>query len=119
VHPPADLVAATRARAAEWLVRQRDSGIWTADNQVALEAWLAESPANEIAYLRLEAAWSKADRLAALRRPVPETSSTLAKPRSFARVALLLAIVSTVGLSGAYFLQAPSKDILTIKTDVG
>lgn len=51
--------------AAAWLAR-RDGGDWTADEQAALEAWLAESTAHRVAFLRLEAAWREAGRLKVL-----------------------------------------------------
>jgi transmembrane sensor len=51
--------------AASWLAR-RDGGAWAADDQNALSAWLREATAHRIAFLRLQAAWSQADRLKAL-----------------------------------------------------
>lgn len=52
------------ALAADWLAR-RDSGRWSDDQQQELEAWLQAATAHRIAYLRLESAWRRADRLAA------------------------------------------------------
>jgi len=66
--PAADI----RNRAASWLVRRRDHEDWTAEDQVELDAWLAEFPANKIAFLRVDAAWKRADRLGALRTPLPK-----------------------------------------------
>jgi transmembrane sensor len=51
--------------ASEWLIR-RDSGVWTAHDQVRLEEWLAASTLHRVAYLRLELAWEEAARLKAL-----------------------------------------------------
>lgn len=51
-------------RAAAWLT-QRDSGEWTDADRHALEKWLGASIAHEVAFIRLEAAWSAADRLQA------------------------------------------------------
>lgn len=51
-------------RAAEWLTR-RDSGDWSEADERELQSWLDESTANEVAFIRLEAAWSAADRLQA------------------------------------------------------
>ncbi len=60
-------------RAAHWLVRRQEAK-WGAADQARLEAWLRESTAHEVAYLRLEAGWGKVERLAALRRsPIPPT----------------------------------------------
>lgn len=51
--------------AATWLAR-RDAGAWSPAEQAALEAWLAESTAHRVAFVRLEAAWQRADRLKVL-----------------------------------------------------
>ena len=51
--------------AAAWLAR-RDAGGWSPDDQAALEAWLAAATAHRVAFLRLDAAWRRADRLKAL-----------------------------------------------------
>ena len=65
-------------RAAQWLSR-RDQGDWTDEDQIALQRWLDEATSHTIAFLRLEAAWSRADRFKALgagfrpgRMPTPE-----------------------------------------------
>ena len=51
--------------AVHWVVK-RDSGKWTEANQAQLDAWLGEHVAHRIAFLRLEAAWVKCDRLRVL-----------------------------------------------------
>jgi len=56
--------------AAQWLARQ-DSGQWTAADQSALDQWLEASTANTVAYVRLEAAWTRADRYKVLGAGVP------------------------------------------------
>lgn len=48
--------------ASMWLAR-RDAGGWSDPQQTALDAWLAESTAHRVAFLRLEAAWEEAARL--------------------------------------------------------
>lgn len=52
-------------QAAGWLARQ-DRGEWAPSDQVALDDWLDQSTAHRTAYLRLAAAWQRADRLAEL-----------------------------------------------------
>lgn len=47
-----------------WLAR-RDAGGWSDRQQAALDAWLAESVAHRVAFLRLEAAWTETARLKA------------------------------------------------------
>jgi transmembrane sensor len=56
--------------AAAWLV-QRDRADWGTTNEVALQEWLGESTAHRVAYLRLQSAWQRADRLKALGAGVP------------------------------------------------
>jgi transmembrane sensor len=51
--------------AAAWLAR-RDGHAWSADDQVALTAWLEASTAHRVAYIRLDLAWRQALRLKAL-----------------------------------------------------
>ncbi|HTO39744.1 MAG TPA: DUF4880 domain-containing protein, partial [Rhizomicrobium sp.] len=69
------MTAATRSsardtdqRAAQWLERRHRED-WSASDEAALDAWQAEDVANRIAFLRVEAAWNRAHRLSALRRP--------------------------------------------------
>ena len=52
-------------QAAAWLVR-RDSADWTEADATQLTAWLDESTAHRVAFLRLEAGWEQSERLTAL-----------------------------------------------------
>lgn len=85
-------------RAAQWLA-QRDRGDWDQQREQELDAWLEASTAHRVAYLRLLAAWQRADRLNALRAPVPPARAVAPRfglPRySLHRVAagVLLAVV--------------------------
>ena len=56
--------------AAAWLAR-RDGDAWDGPAQQALEAWLGESIAHRVAFLRLEAAWENTGRLKALGAGIP------------------------------------------------
>lgn len=62
---PQGKAASIEAEAAAWLVR-RDRGLDTVE-QLAFEVWRDESARHRVAWLRLEAAWSQTDRLAALK----------------------------------------------------
>lgn len=53
------------ARAANWLQR-RQFWDWSEDDQAALDQWLAESELHMVAFLRLEAAWTRTERFVAL-----------------------------------------------------
>lgn len=56
--------------ASAWLAR-RDGDEWSAQDQLQLDAWLRESTAHRVAYLRLDAAWQQSDRLKALGAGAP------------------------------------------------
>ena len=65
VPPREDSAAQIERQAADWLAQQA-SNTWSAADQAQLTQWLESSTANTVAYLRLEAAWSQANRLKAL-----------------------------------------------------
>jgi transmembrane sensor len=90
----------TELTAAAWLGRE-DRGL-TAQERDALDLWLSQSSLNKVAYLRLKAAWRRADRLAALKSPMPAArgqGGLLLRPLAMSAIAagaLLLGV-------GAYF----------------
>lgn len=51
--------------AARWIVA-REEPDWTETDQAGLDAWLAESDLNRVAFLRLEQSWREADRISSL-----------------------------------------------------
>jgi len=104
------------ARAAEWLERRVGEN-WSQDNQAALDAWLAQSPAHTVAYWRLNAAWSRTRRLAAV-HPQKEAQSWTANRflPILLRLAAGLAIVA-VGIAAAQFLLQPRER--TFSTAIG
>ncbi|MDB5091834.1 MAG: hypothetical protein JWR09_5828 [Mucilaginibacter sp.] len=97
----------TEAAAAGWLARE-DRGL-TAEERDALDFWLSQSSLNKVAYLRLKAAWQRADRLAALKSPMPMSRVRWwsSRPRTWAAIAASLALL--LG-GGVYFARrAPSE----------
>lgn len=69
----------TEARAAAWIAEQdrhQGTGAWGPEREAALQAWLAESTVHRVAYLRLQSAWRRADRLSASRTPGQEVRSS-------------------------------------------
>lgn len=72
---------AVETAAAQWLARQ-DSDDWTATDQLALDHWLEESTAHTVAYVRLEAAWARADRYRVLGAGIP--AGKIPTPEEFA-----------------------------------
>ena len=55
--------------ASDWLARE-DRGL-SAQERDTMELWLDQASLHKVAYLRLKAAWQRADRLAALKSPLP------------------------------------------------
>jgi transmembrane sensor len=93
--------------AADWLARQ-DRGL-TAEEDDLMELWLEQSSLHKVAYLRLKAAWQRADRLAALKSPmmVKRGESRAYGPAMLAAAAALILLVG----AGAWLTsrrQAPS-----------
>jgi transmembrane sensor len=98
-------------RAAAWLVKRYDSDGWSDSDQTQLDAWLAAAAAHKIAYLRIEAASKRADRLGALRRPT-EVRSRFIPSLKVVAVAVVILVVF-----GAYLFTlqggAPEKTYVT------
>lgn len=106
-----------KEQASEWIAR-RMLGPWSDADQSALDAWLAESLAHEVAFVRMEAGWSRTERLTVLRdpgKPLPRPA-TNSRPAGF-RLAAMLALVATIGLAGAYVLSASQSQ--TYATPIG
>ena len=83
--------------AADWIAR-RDRGEWTADDQAAFDRWLSASVHNRVAWLRLNAAWEKADELRADAEAAPKPARRFARP---AYAAAALAATLLVGVFAA------------------
>lgn len=103
--------------AADWLAR-RDSGAWTAQDQQQLAAWLDQSTANRVAFLRLDRVWSRADRLAALAHGddaelVPEPPPRLVPDRSL--LAKIAAIAAVAAAAAFLYVSLPN----TVETGIG
>ncbi len=96
------------ARAADWLQR-REFWTWSETDQAALDAWLDESWAHRVAYHRLETAWSRTGRLAALRgfrEEKEESARSGARPFLF-RIAAAAALIAVIGAAGALYIWQP------------
>jgi transmembrane sensor len=103
-------------RASHWL-ESRDRENWSSDDQAALDAWLEEAPAHEIAYWRLDAAWCRTDRLAALRNPNPDAAPARAGLPLAAKIAAAFVILAALG--GAYLGFTPRDTGRTFQTALG
>lgn len=100
--------------AAAWL-EQRVSGNWAQADQAAFDAWRAELPAHEVAFLRLESAWRYADRLVALRAPEPAPLKPVWP--MFLRMAAGFVLVAVLGVAAARYFWQPGERIFS--TSVG
>jgi len=110
--------AGIEAQASRWLER-RHFGNWDDGAQAEFDAWMNASSANEVAFLRLEAAWGRTGRLAALR--VPGETKAGAKFRispMVMGVAASLAILAIVGVTAGKMLL-PHGQVRTFATPVG
>jgi len=103
-------------RASQWLER-RDREDWSGADQEALDAWLDASPAHEIAYWRLDAAWERTDRLAALRSARPESEARRASLPLIAKIAAAFIVLAALG--GAYLGFTPRASERTFATELG
>ena len=106
--------------ASHWLER-RNFGEWGEGEQSAFDAWMLQSSAHEVAFLRLEAGWRRTDRLAALRAPGSAVAENAAKFRIspiVLGIAASLAILAVIGVTaGKFFL--PREQIRSFATPVG
>jgi len=102
-----------RAQAGAWLER-REFGPWTESDQAELNAWLAASPSNMVAFLRVERVWNRAERLRALNRPMREQQPTPQRtPFSILpKLAAAFALVAAFGV-GTYLLGSSEKSYET------
>ncbi len=100
-------------------VERRDSVSWSSADEERFEAWLDETPAHRVAFMRLNASWKRTERLAALRTTDFKRSATSAPPSSRwpLKIAMAcgLAVASAAALT-AYF-STPHYD--TYATTVG
>lgn len=111
--------SALRERAGEWLERQ-DRNDWNDADQIELDAWLAQSSANLVAYWRVEGAWDRAKRLRAVHTPQSATQRGVLlkwRWRIFGGVAATLVLTAVIGLT-TMIVDGRSHE-QTISTQVG
>lgn len=114
----APTAAEINARASDWLQR-RDFWNWGEADQAALDAWLEESWANRVAYYRLEAAWRRTDRLAALRKPFPATQARTRTEKIVPFVIRAAAACALVGFVGWALTYKAAPQGKTYSTSIG
>ncbi len=96
-----------RARAADWLAR-RVSENWSRQDQAELDAWMAETPAHRVAFLRVSAAWSHTYRLSILQPQTREVQTQPARRNRFVPLGIAAAALLVAGLGGAHYMRAPA-----------
>ncbi|MCU1386497.1 MAG: hypothetical protein JWL71_5194 [Acidobacteria bacterium] len=102
----------TEKLAAQWLARE-DRGLTDVEAQV-LEAWLDESILNRVAWLRLKASWTRAERLAALKGPAPVADVRESRhPRMLLAIAACLALMVGGGALLAWRMTAAEQVFAT------
>ena len=105
--------AEVKERAAEWLQR-REFWNWSEADQAELDAWLAQSSAHEIAFIRMQAAWDRTQRLSALRKPMREPQRAARMRPILLRVAAACLALAVIGAASAFYLShTPEKTFAT------
>jgi len=96
-------------RAAEWIMERREAKDWTAEDQAALDAWLAESPAHLLAYWRLDAAWNRTHTLAAMNNPSLDIANEAVSKQvfPFLKIAAAFIVVAAMGLGLTNYFLSP------------
>jgi len=107
------------ARAVDWLLERRDSEAWNEQDEAKLDAWLAESSANLIAYWRAESGIQRTELLSAL-RPFRSQQASFSASRGvrwpFSKIAASALILALLGVTYVYF---ASPHYTTYATSVG
>src|SRR5580692_1843737 len=106
---PGDLgTDAIEQRAADWAVLRRNRRDWTVGRQAELDAWLSQSLAHRVAYLRIDAMWQRTERLAALRTPMrPLQEVRVSRKSWWSRIAEVVGVAAISGLFVTQYLQRP------------
>ena len=100
------------SRAADWFQR-RHFETWSEVDQVHFDAWLAESPAHEIAYWRLEGTWARTKKLVALRPPkTPERRSPIL-------IRIAAAGIAAIAIASGYWIYQSQPRGIAYATSVG
>lgn len=96
---------AIRTIASEWLERQERPG-WSEREQAELDAWLNASPTHLTAYWRVEAAWRRTERLAALRSAEAHETSIRRHIRAlFGKSAAAVVAIAVLAIGGSFLLS--------------
>jgi len=114
---PAQPAKDINALAASWIARSLHED-WSEAGRKAFDAWLAESPAHQIACWRLQSAWDETYRLAALRGAQESPAAKSARPAIYRAVAAIMLIAALAGF-GIRYLDRPHHGPATYSTALG
>ena len=111
---PASVSAAAdiESSAAAWF-RRRHFWDWSEADQAELDNWLRQSFAHRIAYWRLQGAWERTGRLAAL-RPATGEQESIAPRKGIAaaiRIAAVAAIAIIASAAMAFYVMSPREKV--------
>lgn len=98
------------ARAARFL-EQRNFGRWNDEDQAVFDVWLAASPAHRVAFVRLNTAWERAGRVAALAPMEAPKQSVRATGPLLLRIAAVFGILAVIAGGAFAYLQAPRERV--------
>ena len=104
-----------RAQAADWLERQQRPD-WSKQGAAELEAWLAAHPAHAVAFYRVEFAWQRTERLAALR---PPRSAQGARSKVWSALTRSAALVAVAAVGLGIYLGNKDPGTQTYATNLG
>lgn len=121
---------AVEAAAAAWLAKRDNRAAWTERDEAALQAWINEHTAHQVAWLRMEYAWERADRIGPLREAVearvPPVVPARVRPRWYAmprirQASIALGLMGMLAIGGvtAWRSQQPAGDADRYVTAVG
>ena len=104
-------------QASLWLAREQHG--LTEGERTALDVWLAQSSRHRVAYLRLQSAWDRAGRLAALRTPVhPASPKNRALP--WLRIPAVAAVLLVLAFAGrTYLMERKPHVVASYSTAIG
>ncbi len=96
------------SRAAAWVIRSSE-GPLTAEDQQALDAWLASDTRNLGAWVKAQAAWLDVDRLVALDTGTANEPVRVTKPLPWRKMAIAASVLFAVGVGFVAEDQLPGR----------
>lgn len=100
-------------KAADWASAKRSPRDWSEAHQAELEAWIAQSLAHRVAFLRMDLAWQRAERIAALRIPMrPTQGPSQTAPTLLRRIAIAFGLVVLLGVVASRYFEAQQAQLI-------